>query len=257
MKYNGNINYIKCLEFGLNLSQWAVMDLMTHLSTWAEWKDIDGEIYYYLSTQKMTQELPLISENKNTFLKILKNLKEKELIEHKIYWNKWYYKLSEKWKTFVSKIFSADIQGVEKNPYKCGKKSTLGVENFPHNNNTSNNNTNINNNSKELLQQNAESEKNFWDENINMLLSFLYQTIGIDQFKESQKLERMYARHLINWIKKHGKEQFVSRAGQILSDDFKSKNCNSIKYFYNELKSFIHTPGITKKPRNNNNVTFW
>lgn len=135
MKYNGNINYIKCLEFGLNLSQWAVMDLLGHLSTWAEGKEIDWQIYYYISAKKMTEELPIVSEKKDTFLKILQKLKEKNLVEHKIFKNKWFYRLTELGKSFIRQVFDERFEEIEEKS-RCGNKSIPGMEKNPHNNNT-------------------------------------------------------------------------------------------------------------------------
>jgi DNA-binding PadR family transcriptional regulator len=159
MKFNWNINYIKCLEYGLNLSQWAVMDMMMNLSSWAEWKEINWEIYYYLSASKLVEELPLISDKKNTFLVILKVLKEKWLIDSILDSNKSRYKVTQKWKSFLFEVF----QGVEKNQDKSWKKSRLGVEINQDNNNTSYNNTRINILSKDNIQK----SEDFWDFNFS------------------------------------------------------------------------------------------
>nr|DAR72276.1 MAG TPA: protein of unknown function (DUF4364) [Caudoviricetes sp.] len=92
------------------------MDLLGHLATWADGKEIDGEIFYHLSAQKMVEELPIISKNKRTFLTIIQNLKEKGLIEHKIINNKGYYRLTDEGKSFTREVFSD-------NP-ECEKKCT-------------------------------------------------------------------------------------------------------------------------------------
>lgn len=74
-KYYGSINYMKCKEYGLNLSEGAVMDVLCQMSSWANAKEIDGIIYYYISSGKLAEELPIVSDKKNTFLKILQSLK--------------------------------------------------------------------------------------------------------------------------------------------------------------------------------------
>lgn len=142
MKYNLNINQVRCQEWGLNLQQGIMMDIFSDMSSWAEATIIWEDIFYYFSAWKIIKEVPIITDKKNTILKIIKQLKEKDLVEHILYNNKWYYRLTGKWKTYKRK-WNIESEGVEKNPQGCGKKSTLGVEKNPHNNNTSYNNTNI------------------------------------------------------------------------------------------------------------------
>jgi len=216
MKYNWNINYIKCLEFWLNLSQWAVMDLLTHLSTWAEWKEIDWEIYYYLSTAKMIEELPIISEKKNTFRVLLKKIKEKELIKSQFLLNKSRYRLTKKWKSFVSKIFDEkytnqsdeknqvrvwkkSLLGCEKNHGRVWKKSLLGCEKNHANNTTSNNNTKynikINKNNINILKK--FSEENHKSNQTAFLLKAFFSLWYIPSKTETLESFRMWFKEKI------------------------------------------------------------
>lgn len=82
-------------------------------------------------------------------------------------------------------------------------------------------------------------EKKYGNPEINKMLIFLKQKIEISDFKESQKYQRMFAKHILNLAKKwkNPQEEFLSRIEFIFSDPFRKKNCNSIKYFYGELKS--------------------
>ena len=215
MKYNWNINYIKCLEFWLNLSQGAVMDLLTHLSSWAEWKEIDWEIFFYLSTSKMIEELPIISENRGTFLKIIQTLKEKELINHKLYQNRSWYNLTEKWKSFISQVFDEkyekegvenfthSTESVEKITHKCVKNYTPGVEKITHYNNTSNNNTSNNKISKDILYE--KKEKSFleiFEEKILKNEEFL-EKIKNKFSLENESLKSSAENFLIYWTEKN------------------------------------------------------
>ncbi len=172
MKYSGNINYIKCLEHGLNLSQWAIMELMTLLPLWAEAQEIEWETYYYFSVKKILDELPIISESKRTLLRHIEILKEKWLIKHKVHKNKWYYTLTEIGKSFV---FIPDDKGVSKMTYpregmskmthKCDKNDILGVTKMTHNNNTSNNNTSNRDISSSLRSEDisCDESQNSWE----------------------------------------------------------------------------------------------
>ncbi len=130
MQYTWLINYKKCLEHWLNLSQWALMDSMLKLSSRASWIEVNGEIYYYLSMGKMVEILPVISDKKNTFRVIIKKLIDLWLLDRIIIWTKSYYKLSALWKLF-------DRTG-EKNHKDRWKKSPLTGEKNHHNNSISN-----------------------------------------------------------------------------------------------------------------------
>lgn len=84
---------------------------------------------------------------------------------------------------------------------------------------------------------------------INDVLDLLKECIGIDQFKETQQMQRNYGKHISNLLKKIGKQEFRARLEGILSEEFKQKNCNSLKYLYGEMKSYIHTPKISTSTR--------
>jgi len=83
-----------------------------------------------------------------------------------------------------------------------------------------------------------EKKEEYGNLEINKILEALKQTIVIDSFKENQTWERRYAKHCLNLINKIGKDKFRHRLTNILQDEFKAKNCNSIKYLYGELKSY-------------------
>ena len=90
----------------------------------------------------------------------------------------------------------------------------------------------------------------YWNEEINNTLEFLQKAVWIDEFKESKKRQRVYWKHFVWYINKQWKEDFVERLKWVLADDFKSKNCNSIKYLYNEVKSYIYNPVIQERKKN-------
>lgn len=88
--------------------------------------------------------------------------------------------------------------------------------------------------SKEVTAK-AES---YGNQEINLALSLLRKEVQIDDFKESQKQQRMYGMHMVNLAKKIGKEEFRLRLSGLLQDSFHSKNCNSIRYLYQNIKAF-------------------
>lgn len=171
MQYVIWINQGKCLEHWLNLSQGAVMSIMCNLSSRAESKCFGEVVYYWLSKWSIIEQIPLISESKNTFSLIIRQLLWKWLIERIESWNRSYYRLSDIWKTFCNEkkewgkksTPSEELdQGMEKNPQGYGKKSTLGMENFPPYTNTINTNTNNNINNNIY----SEDEK-IWNHNLS------------------------------------------------------------------------------------------
>jgi len=86
----------------------------------------------------------------------------------------------------------------------------------------------------------------YWNEEINNTLEFLCKAVWIDEFKESKQWQRNYWKHFVGYKNKIWWEDFLFRLKWVLSDDFKQKNCNSIKYLYNEMKAYIHSPVVEK-----------
>lgn len=85
----------------------------------------------------------------------------------------------------------------------------------------------------------SDAPKQYWNKDITNTLSFLMETIWISDFKETKEKQRQFWNHIFNLWKKIGKEDFLKRLNGIMNDSFKKKNCNSIKYLYWELKSYI------------------
>jgi len=83
------------------------------------------------------------------------------------------------------------------------------------------------------------------DPDINNMLLALKAKIGISAFVDSA-IERNMAKHCIGLMGKIGKDEFVRRLDSLLSDSFCAKNCNKIKYVYNNIKGFIE-PNVSSK----------
>lgn len=81
---------------------------------------------------------------------------------------------------------------------------------------------------------------------VNRMLEALKGKIGIAAFAD-QSIERNMAKHCVQLLAKIGKDEFVRRLDTILEDSFKRKNCNRIKYVYNEIKAFIEPINKTIK----------
>lgn len=135
----------------------------------------------------MIEELPIISEQKSTFLKILQKLKEKNLVEHKIFKNKWFYRLTELGKSFIRQVFDERFEENNKKS-RCGKNSIPGVENFPHNNNT---NYNI------IFGAEEKTEKEFLEILEKIIES--YSSVISKNVRKTFSLEKNFFKFLKTW----------------------------------------------------------
>jgi hypothetical protein len=106
----------------------------------------------------------------------------------------------------------------------------------------------IKNSLKRIEQLVAQEIPIYGNENINKMLTALKDKIGIQAFVDSS-IERNMAKHCVNLIGKIGKEEFVRRLDLLLADQFHYKNCNKIKYVYNNIKGFID-----QQPKINNRI---
>lgn len=93
------------------------------------------------------------------------------------------------------------------------------------------------------IQDNISSKEDtkirtYGNQDISKMLDALKRTIGIDAFADSS-IERNIAKHCVTLMDKLGVEEFRRRLDIILDDGFKRRNCNRIKYVYNEIKGFI------------------
>lgn len=81
MRYTTHINNAKCLEWGLSLNLGCLFDLFNQLSSWAESSFVDGRLYYYISREKVIEEIPLAFQRPDTVYRAIKTLVDKGLIE--------------------------------------------------------------------------------------------------------------------------------------------------------------------------------
>lgn len=72
---------------------------------------------------------------------------------------------------------------------------------------------------------------------VNKILKALKVKIQIEHFVDSS-IERNMAKHCVGLMEKIGTEEFVKRLEFLLQDPFHNKNCNKIKYVYNNIKGF-------------------
>ncbi|MDY0431059.1 conserved phage C-terminal domain-containing protein [Pasteurella multocida] len=150
MRFTTVINNVRCIEWGINQTQGALFDLLNQASSWAEPISINSEIYYWVSREKIMQELPLQFRKDDTVYKNLKALEEKGLIKREKFGNKDLFMLTEKGKTWNEYTDTPPIRQSEKNPSdgfnseKARKKIRENSEKNPTDKYININNTKIN-----------------------------------------------------------------------------------------------------------------
>ena len=80
MRFSTYINNQKALEWGLNANQAALFDLLNQAVSWAEEIIVDGVVYYWVSRNKVLEELPLFYKTSDTVYRHFSDLDEKGLI---------------------------------------------------------------------------------------------------------------------------------------------------------------------------------
>ena len=143
MRYFTNINNVKCLEWGLNVNQGALFDLLYEASSWAKPIIVDEQVYYHVSRNLVIDELPLFYDKPDTVYRHLKDLDKKGLIEYRKEGKKDIIKLTEKGKDWNSKKLGNESElesefGNESE--KTRNEIRKGSDSNPTYNNTSNNN---------------------------------------------------------------------------------------------------------------------
>ena len=142
MRFSTYINNQKAIEWGLNANQAALFDLLNQAASWAEEVIVDGVVYYWVSRNKVLEELPLFYKTSDTVYRHFAELDEKGLIiylKQGKHGDKDLIRLTEKGKSWN-----------EFKPEKIRDNSEIN----PTNNNTNYKNT-IDHNNKKTTQKNS------------------------------------------------------------------------------------------------------
>ena len=156
MQFTVTINQAKALEWGLNSQQALLFAFVYGCPSWAKALKTDDGIFFALSKAKIVEELPLLTDKPDTAYRMLKALEEAGLIELSSTSNITLFRLtqkaaewnkkqdgSEKYPTPPESKGRKKIRSTsEKSPSKVGKKSDLGSEKSPTNQDTNNQVTN-------------------------------------------------------------------------------------------------------------------
>ena len=163
MRFSTYINNQKAIEWGLNANQAALFDLLNQAVSWAEEVIVDGVVYYWVSRNKVLEELPLFYKTSDTVYRHFADLDEKKLIvylKQGKHGDKDLIKLTEKGKSWNEFKPEQIRDNSEINPNKqpeLGNKSEITRKQIRDNSeiNPTNNNTNY----KNTIDQNNKKNK--------------------------------------------------------------------------------------------------
>lgn len=132
MQFIVTVNQVKALEWGLNAQQAMLFSFIYSVPSWARPVLMDGKTYYAISKEKITAELPLLTDKPDTAYRILKALELVEVISLSSTPKITLVRLTEKGRTWNTS---------ENYPSRVGKKSEVRSEIFPTNQDTNNQDT--------------------------------------------------------------------------------------------------------------------
>lgn len=161
MRYSSYINNTKTSEWGLNLSQAYLFSLLADVGQWAAETIIDGKVYYWVSRNKIIEELPALTDKPDTVYRLLKQLSDAGLIDYTKQGAKDLVKLTSKGKEWNTVETRKNIRGSEKYPNELGKKSENYSEKNPTYNTTIKDNK-TKDNKKEGIFSLCEFEQGFF-----------------------------------------------------------------------------------------------
>lgn len=154
MRFTHSINAVKCIEWDITLNEGALMDLINQSNSWAEPSMVDGKLYYWMSRNKVIDEIPVAYRKADTVYRAFRTLASKGLINYIKDGRRDLVALTEKGKTWNvkgtdigdSKLGNKSelVGNSEMNPNKLGNKSENNSDSNPTDKNTSIN-KNINN----------------------------------------------------------------------------------------------------------------
>jgi len=149
MRYNTTINNVKANEWNLDIKLAYLFAWMYELPSWADKSTIEGKDYYFASKNKAIDELPLLTDKRDTMYRYYKQLESLNLIEIKKIDSKDYICLTSKAKQWNG--YKSDTS--DKNPNELGNKSENPSDKNPTYNNTISYNKNkYNENSQKVSQ---------------------------------------------------------------------------------------------------------
>ncbi|WP_271270249.1 DnaT-like ssDNA-binding domain-containing protein [Aliamphritea hakodatensis] len=100
MQYSLFLNQVRMVEWSLNLQQAVLFSFLYELPSWCESKQIDGKAFYWISKEKVAEELPAISPKPDTIKRYMASLEKLGVIERVVISNKTHVRITDKGRTW-------------------------------------------------------------------------------------------------------------------------------------------------------------
>jgi|GEM_PF-3321429 len=170
MKFSIHVNQKQALELGItNINQAVIFDLLTGLSTWAAPEVIENTVFYWVSRQRISHELPILGLKADTIYRHIKSLHEVGLIEYRKVGKKDCIRITEKGKSYYvgNKSEFADFTMSEMNP-KNDQNSEINPNHYVGN--ESEKNSDLNPTYKTTIKQISLNNDQSPDEEVNFYI---------------------------------------------------------------------------------------
>lgn len=177
MRYTISINQVKTREWGLNMNEGALMDLINQAYSWADPVMINGNLYYWMSRNKVIAEIPTAYSKPDTVYRAFRTLAQKGLVLYTKQGKRDLLALTakgKKWNVEGTTIgdailgYKSDLIGnSEINPSKFGNKSENNSDRNPTNKNTS-----INKSTNDKRERSAPKNLIATEEQIDLLTKY-------------------------------------------------------------------------------------
>lgn len=83
MRYSTTIDNVTSIKWGLNIQESYLFAFIIEANTWADKIIIDDELYFFLSRNKVVEDIPLLTGKPDTIYRFYKKFQELELIKYR------------------------------------------------------------------------------------------------------------------------------------------------------------------------------
>ena len=232
MKYNININQKKAVEWGLTSSEAIVFSWIYELASWADKIEYKNKTYYYGSKNKACEELPIVSNKRDTIYRLFKSLQGKGVVELITLGKSDYLALTNKGKEWYD-INISDLNPSVGNKYKETEINPI-YNNTIKEKDTIKEDTNV----SKKDENNSDIKSNI-DELYKMYPSKCpKRNVSLGKcFKDKERLKKLLKNHSYEMLKFTIEKEISEKYNKSYMSNFSTFLNNLPDYGYNDNKS--------------------